>query len=163
LTLRPSGETDRHLIAQTLREGRNRGLITQKQITAARARADIDRILGVYELNRIELLRDVFAWAYERSCARYAAVQRSLGEPDPFRMRYRKLLAEIVATILRGGMDRSTAAHFIQREADENAPREDRARLVKLAETEVMSLHEGNFARYRVRPSEYQAGRATWR
>lgn len=32
-------------------------------------RAYIDAILGVYELNRVELLRDVFIWAYERSCA----------------------------------------------------------------------------------------------
>jgi hypothetical protein len=27
--------------------------------------------LGVYELGRVELLRDVFVWAYERSCLRY--------------------------------------------------------------------------------------------
>ncbi len=27
--------------------------------------------LGVYELGRIELLRDLFVWAYERSCLRY--------------------------------------------------------------------------------------------
>jgi hypothetical protein len=27
--------------------------------------------LGIYELGRIELLRDVFVWAYERSCLRY--------------------------------------------------------------------------------------------
>jgi Fic/DOC family len=39
--------------------------------------------LGVYELNRIELLRDVFIWSYERSAERYAAVRQSLGEPDP--------------------------------------------------------------------------------
>jgi Fic/DOC family len=32
-------------------------------------RAYVDGILGVYELNRIELLRDVFVWAYGRSCA----------------------------------------------------------------------------------------------
>ena len=31
----------------------------------------IDGLLGVYELNRIELLRDVFVWAYDRSSARY--------------------------------------------------------------------------------------------
>jgi hypothetical protein len=31
-------------------------------------RAYVDAILGVYELNRIELLCDVFVWAYERSC-----------------------------------------------------------------------------------------------
>ena len=29
--------------------------------------------LGVYELNDIALLKDVFIWAYERSAARYAA------------------------------------------------------------------------------------------
>ena len=123
----------------------------------------IDGILGVYELNRIELLRDVFIWAYERSCARYAAVRGSLGEPDPFRLRYRALIAEIVGTIIRNGMGRTAAIAFIRREAGEKTPPEDRARLVEVAETEVMSLHEGNFARYRVRPSEYHAWREAWR
>ena len=127
------------------------------------ARDYIDGILGVCELNRIELLRDVFVWAYERSCARYAAVRRSLGEPDPFRLRYRALIAEIVGTIIRNGMDRTAAIDFIRREAREKAPAENRARLVEVAETEVMSLHEGNFARYRVRPLEYHAWRAAWR
>jgi len=122
----------------------------------------IDGILGVYERNKIELLRDVFVWAYERSCARYAAVRRSLGEPDPFRLRYRKTLAETVEAIIRGAMDRSTAVRFIHARVDEMAPQEDRARLTELVETEVMSLHEGNFARYHVRPSEYQAWRERW-
>jgi Fic family protein len=122
----------------------------------------IDGILGVYELNKIELLRDVFAWAYERSCARYAAVRRSLGEPDPFRLRYRKTLAEFVEAIIRKPMDRSTAVRFLHEQVDKQAPPEDRARLMELIETEVMSLHEGNFARYHVRPSEYQAWREGW-
>jgi len=122
----------------------------------------IDGILGVYELNRLELLRDVFVWAYERSCARYAAVSRSLGDPDPFRLRCRELIAQIVGTIIREGMDREAAIRFIRREA-EQAAAEDRARLIEVTETEIMSLHEGNFARYRVRPSEYAAWRAAWR
>ena len=126
------------------------------------ARDYLDGILGVYELNKIELLRDVFAWAYERSCARYAAVRRSLGEPDPFRLRYRKALAEIVEAIIREAMDPSAAVRFIHRQVDEKAPPEDRARLMELVETEVMSLHEGNFARYHARPSEYQAWREGW-
>ncbi|MGZ3634074.1 MAG: hypothetical protein ACXWM7_07305, partial [Parachlamydiaceae bacterium] len=29
----------------------------------------INGLLAIYELNRIEILRDVFEWAYERSCA----------------------------------------------------------------------------------------------
>ena len=30
----------------------------------------IDGLMGIYELNRIELLRDVFVWAYDRSSQR---------------------------------------------------------------------------------------------
>ncbi|MGD9881270.1 MAG: hypothetical protein AB7U95_14175 [Reyranella sp.] len=37
-------------------------------------------MLGVYELKRTEMLRDLFIWAYQRSAARYAAVRQSLGE-----------------------------------------------------------------------------------
>jgi len=42
-----------------------------------------EAVLGIYELTKFDLLRDVFIWAYERSAARYAAVRQSLGEPDP--------------------------------------------------------------------------------
>jgi hypothetical protein len=33
------------------------------------------------------------------------AVRRSLGEPDPFRLRYRELIAQIVSTIIRERMN----------------------------------------------------------
>ena len=68
-----------------------------------------DAMLGVYELNRIELLRDVFIWAYERSAARYAAVRQSLGEPDPFRLRYRPA-SRVVGGVVRARMGRKQAA-----------------------------------------------------
>ena len=126
-------------------------------------RAYVDGILGVYELNRVELLRDVFVWAYERSCARYSAVRRSLSEPDPFRLRYRALVAETVAEVVSSVMDKKAATAFIQRRAAEKTPKEDRARFAEVAETELSSLHEGNIARYRVRPSQYQKWRETWR
>ncbi|MCX7044630.1 MAG: Fic family protein [Candidatus Sumerlaeota bacterium] len=122
----------------------------------------IDGILGVYEMNRFELLRDVFVWAYERSCARYAAVRQSLGEPDPFRLRYRQALADIIGQVVRGRMDRKTADEFIHRQTLELTATEDRERFVEVAETEIMSLHEGNFARYRLRPREYKEWREVW-
>ncbi len=65
--------------------------------------------LGVYEMNDTALLRDVFLWGYERSAARYGAVGQSLGEPDPFRLRYREALREIIGDIVRGQMDRKAA------------------------------------------------------
>jgi len=126
-------------------------------------RAYIDGVLGVYELNRIGLLRDVFVWAYQRSCARYSAVRQSLGEPDPFRLRYRVLVGEVVATVVRAGLDKKAATALARQRAAEHVPPEDQARFVEVAETELMSLHEGNIARYRLRPAEYQAWRQGWR
>lgn len=125
--------------------------------------AYLDGTLGVYELNRVELLRDVFVWAYERSCARYSAVRRSLGEPDPFRLRYRTLVADTIVEIVRDGMDKKAATAFIRRSAGESAAKADLARFVEIVETELMSLHEGNIARYRLRPSQYRAWQDTWR
>ena len=112
---------------------------------------------------RIELFRDVFVWAYKRSCARYSAVRQSLGEPDPFRLRYRTLMVEAVAEVVHGGMDKKAAAAFIKRRAAQDVSPEDRARFVEVVETEVMSLHEGNIAHYRLRPSQYQEWKETWR
>jgi len=125
-------------------------------------RAYIDGILGVYELNRIELLRDVFVWAYDRSCARYSAVRRSLGEPDAFRLRYRTFVAEMVADVVRGQLDKKTATAFIQRRAAEDVSSRDQVRFIEVVETELINLHEGNIARYRLRPSQYQTWRETW-
>ena len=126
-------------------------------------RAYVEGMLGVYELNRIELLRDVFVWAYERSCKRYSAARQSLGEPDPFRLRYRTLVTEIIVEIVNNVMDKKAATAFIKQRAIESVPQADRARFVEVVETEVMSLHEGNIARYRLRPSQYQTWRETWR
>jgi hypothetical protein len=39
---------------------------------------------------------------------------------------------------------------------------EDRERFAELTEAELVSLHEGNFARYRVRPSEFAAWQNIW-
>lgn len=123
----------------------------------------VDATLGVYELTRVELLRDVFIWAYERSAARYAAVRQSLGEPDRFRLTHRDLLRHVVSEIVRQRMNRADAIEFIRREAVTNVPKSDVNRFVETAETEILSLHEGNFARYRLRPSEYQSWRSAWR
>lgn len=119
-------------------------------------------VLGVYELNRIELLRDVFLWAYERSSARYAAVRHTLGEPDPFRLKHRLLLKQVISDVVRKTMDKKQAARHIAAFAEREIRQDERARFMEVAETELLALHEGNFARYQVRPSEFNAWRETW-
>ncbi len=125
--------------------------------------AYIDAMIGIYELRRIDLLRDIFVWAYKRSCARYSAVRQSIGEPDPFRLRYRQVVAEAVTEIVRGQLEKRRAIALIRERAELAVPEPDRARFVEVAETELMSLHEGNIARYRLRPSEYLAWREIWK
>ena len=122
-----------------------------------------EAVLGVYELNRVELLRDVFVWAYERSAARYAAVRQSLGEPDPFRMHHRAALRELVANVVRGCMDAGQAASEIEAWCGQNIAEKERERFREMVERELLSLHEGNFARYRIRSSEFAAWQEGWR
>ncbi|WP_208249612.1 Fic family protein [Rhizobium sp. T1470] len=121
-----------------------------------------EAVLGVYELNQIDLLKDLFLWAYERSAARYVAIRQSLGEPDPFRLRYRAELRELVADLIRGRTRRKQAAARIAAWAAERLDPVDRERFVEITEAELTGLHEGNFARYQIRPSEFAAWRKVW-
>jgi hypothetical protein len=123
----------------------------------------VSAMLGIYECNRVALLRDVFVWAYKRSCARYSAVRQSLGEPDPFRLRHRQLIVEAVGDVVRGKMNKAEAVSSVHRYAEERVPEQDRARLVEVIETQLLALHEGSIARYRLRPSEYQAWKEAWK
>jgi len=122
----------------------------------------ISAILGIYELNRTELLRDVFVWAYKRSCARYSAVRQSLGEPDPFRLQHRQQIIQVVTEVVRKEMSKVQAVGFLQRFAQAQVEARDRARFIEVVETQLLSLHEGSIARYRLRPSEFHAWQANW-
>lgn len=121
-----------------------------------------EAVLGVYELNKIDLLKDVFIWAYERSAARYAAVRQSLGEPDPFRLRYREQLRELIAELVRARVGRKDAVARIAAWSKKEIDPGDHKRFAEIAEGELIGLHEGNFARYRIRPSEFAAWRQVW-
>lgn len=119
-------------------------------------------MLGVYELNRIDMLKDVFMWAYQRSAQRYAAVRQTLGEPDPFRLRHRTALKTVVSDVINGQMDKKAASKFVAAWTAANIEQQERSRFIEAAETELLALHEGNFARYRVRPSDFQAWYKIW-
>ncbi|WP_319549446.1 Fic family protein [Desulfogranum marinum] len=124
--------------------------------------AYIDGTVAIYELNRVELLRDVFIWAYERSCARYSALRQSLGEPDPFRLRYRQQIKNLVAEVVRNCTDKQKAAHRIASYSETDIPSRDQSRFIEVVETELSNLHEGNFTRYGLRPLEFADWEKVW-
>jgi hypothetical protein len=115
----------------------------------------LNGLIGIYELNRIEYLRDVFVWAYARSVQRYTAVRQSLGDPDPFRLRYRSQIGSCVRDIVRGMLTRDAVIGWIRQTAAKDIPAADQARFIDTIEVELRGLHEDNIARYRLRPSEF--------
>ena len=121
-----------------------------------------DAVLGIYELNQTALLRDVFIWAYERSAARYAAVRQSLGEPDPFRLRHRAALREVVGDVIRRRMNKKQASAHVNTWTRTHVEPDEQEQFQETAESELLGLHEGNFARYQIRPSEFAAWREAW-
>lgn len=118
-------------------------------------RAYVEGALGIYELNRVELLRDVFVWAYERSCQRYLAVKQSLPEPDAFRLKYRAALIETVSGIVRSRQPATDGT--VRAFSKGSVPEADLDRFVAITLSELEHLHEGNVARYQLRLSEYRS------
>jgi len=120
-------------------------------------RVYVDGLTGIYEQNQVELLRDVYVWAYERSARQYKTLRDSLPEPDPFRLKYRMVLTEVVGEAVRQRLPED--ARRIETLAKPLVEPEDLNRFVALAAAELHGLHEGNIARFRIRPSEFR----TWR
>ena len=117
--------------------------------------AYVDAMIGVYELNRIELLRDVFVWAYARSCQQYVAVQQNLTPPDIFRLRYRQALGEVVAAIVR--QDEAATETMLSARTPVAVAAQDKAHFIELALAEFKALHPGNAVRFGIGPLEFAA------
>jgi len=122
-------------------------------------RAYIEGTLGVYELNQVELLRDVFVWAYERSCQRYLAIAQTMVEPDPLKIKYREALIQAVQKMVKGLRQPRPAA--IAEVAQDYAAEADQAAFREMLTEALQQLHEGSVARYRLRRSEYIAWQHT--
>lgn len=121
----------------------------------------VQGIKGVYELNEIALLKDVFIWAYERSAARYAAIRQSLGEPDPFRLKYREQIRALVSEVVGNCLSRKEASSAIKSNAT-NLPEHDKAKFIEAVEIELMNLHQGNFARFWISPASFEKWQENW-
>jgi fido (protein-threonine AMPylation protein) len=121
-----------------------------------------DAMLSVYELNKTELARDVFVWAYERSAKSYAAMRQSPGAPDLFRMQYREPLRSAISAVITQQLSKAEASQWIEAWSRANMPAEDRSRFIEAVEADLLGLHDGNFARYKVKPSEFSAWKQAW-
>lgn len=120
--------------------------------------AYVKSLLGIYEKNDINLFRDLYMWAYKRSSQRYSAIQQAMGEPNLLKLKYRSTIHDIIRTII---LEKVNAQQIVPRVQSLigvlNIPKTDATQLFQVIEAEIISLHDGNFARFKIRPSEFQA------
>jgi hypothetical protein len=119
----------------------------------------VEGTIAVYEQRRVELLRDVFVFAYARSCAQYKVVRDSLGQPDPVRLRYYKQIGDAITQIVRAGAAPTpgglrTAAPLL------GVPPADIDAFAEAALRVLISLNEGSAARHGLTPREFTEWRA---
>jgi hypothetical protein len=82
-------------------------------------------------------------------------VRQSLGEPDPFRLRYRQQLIDVIGQVARQKLLGPDIPVFLEHWSKDNVPQEDQSHFVAIVEVELFALHGGNFARFRLRHSEF--------
>jgi len=118
-------------------------------------------MLGVYEMTRVELLRDLYVWAYERSTQEYLAIKQDLAEPDPLRLAWRDFIKQTIRELVtHPELDPlATIAQAVKNQV----PVAEQPQVQALVVQELRRLHEGVLARYGLRPSDYarwKAGRS---
>ncbi|KAA0876450.1 Fic family protein [Nitrincola tapanii] len=114
--------------------------------------------LGVYEMARVELLRDLYVWAYERSTQEYLAIKQDLVEPDPLRLTWRDFIKQTIHLIVTS--PEQDPYVVIQQVVKAKIPESEQIDLQALIIEELRRLHEGVLARYGLRPSEFSAWKA---
>lgn len=112
----------------------------------------ISGLLAIYELNKTELMKDVFIWAYERSSTHYKLTRNLLGEPNLFQMKFDQKLKTIVRLVVETNLHRYDMIQAIENWSRDNIESSDREKFIKLVEQELASLHIGNIAIYNIKP-----------
>ncbi len=112
-------------------------------------------ILGVYEMTRVELMRDLYVWAYERSTQEYLAIKQGLAEPDPLRLAWRDFIKQTIHKVVM--QPEVEPLNCIESCVGQVIPEPEQAEVQALVVEELRRLHEGVLARYGLRPSQFAA------
>jgi len=123
-------------------------------------RAYTQSMLSIYEDRRIEPLRDLFVWAYERSAEQFRVTREALGQPDPLRLRYRQELNEVVREVVLD-LQPPHRALLRARAETRGVAAADLPAFTEAALGLLLDLHEGALYRYGLRPSDLSRWRDT--
>jgi len=115
----------------------------------------IDGLIGVYELNNVSLLREVYLDAYLASADKYRVLRAEVESPEKAALAYR----EFVRSAVRRCVLEFKEFHLdaVQEMAVEAGILEaDREGVVAYVREQLAGLHEGNVIRYRLKPGDLE-------
>ena len=115
-------------------------------------------VLGVYEMTRVELLRDLFMWAYERSTKEYLSAKSRVVEPDLLRLTWREAIRQTVKAVVQNPEQDPLA--LVDEQVALAVPGPQREDVRALVMQELRRLHEGVLVRYGLRPVELERWRS---
>ena len=109
----------------------------------------VDGLIGVYEINNVSLLREVYVDAYLASADNYRVLVAELGSPSKAALVYRDVVRRAVRrNVLEWKEFRYRDTDMMAVEAGISDA--DREQVVDYVGNEVRGLHEGNAIRYRL-------------
>ena len=107
----------------------------------------VDGLLGVYELNEVGLLKQVYLDSYLASARTYTALRAQMDSPHKAALTYRDFVRQAVRRCV---LDWRMFRHddVLAMAANAGIPANDRGAVAAYVESEVGGLHEGNAIRY---------------
>lgn len=113
----------------------------------------IDGLIGIYELNNVGLLREVYIDAYVASAQNYRALRAEVETPEKAALAYRDFVRKTVRrAVLEWKEFRRDEAMAMAKRA--GIPEDECKHVIDYITQEFEGLHEGNAIRYRLRPAD---------
>ena len=124
--------------------------------TAMDDRDYIDGLIGIYEMNNVSLLREVYIDCYVASARNYNVLRAEVDQPKKAALVYRDFVRTAVRRcVLEWKECRPDSVLIMAVEA--GVPEPDQEEVVEYVGREFRGLHEGNVIRYRLRPEDLAA------
>ncbi len=115
--------------------------------------AYIDGLIGIYELNNVSLLREIYIDAYLASAENYRVLRAEVESPDKAALAYRDFVRKAVRrSVLE--WKAFQPKRIMAMAAEDGIPEADREQVVDYIGHEFRGLHEGNVIRYRLRAED---------
>ena len=113
----------------------------------------VSGVIGVYELNNVALLREVYIDSYLASTEKYRVLRAEVETPEKAALVYRDFVREAVRSCV---LEFKTfdGDSIIAMAAAAGIPQEDRNAVTAYIREQMRGLHEGNVIRYKLRPED---------